>query len=77
MKPAQIKAIPRKIVDFRIDECCDWIAELECGHHQYVRHNPPWTNRHWVNTPQGRYEHLGQELECAACQATDETKTSK
>ena len=57
---------PSKIVDYHLDERFDWIADLECGHQQYVRHNPPWTNAHWVTTPQGRYEHLGYELQCLA-----------
>jgi len=58
---------PRRIIDFHLDERQDWVAELECGHHQHVRHNPPWTHRHWVTTPQGRFEHLGSELLCFAC----------
>ena len=43
MKPMQAKSvgIPRKIVDFHLDEDCEWVAELECGHQQQVRHNPP------------------------------------
>jgi hypothetical protein len=71
MKPMQAKSVgvPRKIVDFHLDINCDWIAELECGHEQHVRHNPPWTIHPWVTTPQGRLEHLGQELECTACLA--------
>ena len=42
MKPAQAKvaATMRKIVDFHLDENLDWVAELECGHQQHVRHNP-------------------------------------
>jgi len=45
MKPAQAKVAGtmRKIVDFHLDENLDWVAELECGHQQHVRHNPPWT----------------------------------
>jgi hypothetical protein len=70
MKPAQAKlpGMPRKILDFHLDEKGDWVAELECGHDQRVSHNPPWTNHRWVTTPQGRLEHLGKELECPACQ---------
>lgn len=64
---AQAEGIPRKIVDYHLDESLDWVADLECGHQQHVRHNPPWTNRHWVTTPQGRYAHLGYELPCLAC----------
>jgi hypothetical protein len=70
MKPAPAKSsgIPRKIIDFHLDENGDWVAELECGHDQPVSHNPPWTNHRWVTTPQGRLKHLGTELECPACQ---------
>jgi hypothetical protein len=71
MKPMQAKSVgvPRKILDFHLDASCDWIAELECGHEQHVRHNPPWTITPWVTTPQGRFEHLGQELDCTGCPA--------
>jgi hypothetical protein len=64
---AQIKGHLRKIVDFHLDNELDWVAEFECGHQQQVRHDPPWTNRHWVTTPQGRLAHLGHELNCSAC----------
>ena len=57
----------QKIVDFHMDESRDWVADLECGHQQHVRHNPPWIHRHWVTTPQGRLEHVGRELNCLAC----------
>jgi hypothetical protein len=69
MKPLQLHEarIPRKIVDYHLDESSDWVAELECGHQQHVRHNPPWNKRHWVTTPQGRLEHIGHYLSCAAC----------
>ncbi len=58
----------RKIVGFHQDEHSDWVAELDCGHNQHVRHNPPWTNRPWVVTPQGRLGHIGHELLCPACE---------
>jgi len=69
MNPSQTHAvdIPRKIIDFHLDEFFDWVADLECGDQQHVRHNPPWTNRHWVTTPQGRLEHIGQNLLCVTC----------
>jgi len=44
-----------------------WVAELECGHTQHVRHEPPFTLRPWAATPEGRAGRLGQSLECAAC----------
>jgi hypothetical protein len=64
---AQAVGLPRKIVDFHLGECCDWVADLECGHRQHVRHSPPWTIRHSVTTPEGRLEHIGYELPCLVC----------
>lgn len=57
----------RKIVGFRQDDAGDWIADLECGHSQHVRHNPPWMNRVWVTTAEGRASRIGTELQCAKC----------
>ncbi|MGB2623298.1 MAG: DUF3565 domain-containing protein, partial [Candidatus Acidiferrum sp.] len=56
---------------FHLDERQDWVAELECGHQQHVRHNPPWMSREWVTTAEGRAEHTGHELICVACAATE------
>jgi hypothetical protein len=50
-----------------MDDRRDWVAELECGHQQHVRHDPPYTHHHWVTTSQGRLEHIGQQLTCSAC----------
>ena len=33
---------------FHQDEQGDWVAELECGHGQHVRHRSPWELRPWV-----------------------------
>ena len=57
----------RKIVSFHQDEEQHWVARLDCGHNQHVRHNPPWTNRPWVVTPAGREAALGLELDCKKC----------
>ena len=57
----------QKIVDYHKDEEGDWVADLACGHTQHVRHNPPWTNRPWVTTREGRDRNLGAELECKDC----------
>jgi hypothetical protein len=67
--PAKTAGIPRKIVGFHQDEFLDWVADLECGHQQHVRHNPPWTTRHWVTTPEGRSDHVGWDLPCSLCDA--------
>jgi uncharacterized protein len=57
----------RRIVGFHLDEEGYWVAELECGHNQHVRHNPPWINRPWVVTPEGRAEALNEALPCRKC----------
>lgn len=57
----------RKITGFHLDELDDWVAELECGHNQHVRHDPPWVQRPWVVTPEGRAGVLGRELDCKKC----------
>ena len=68
--------ISRKIVGFHLDERQDWVAELECGHQQHMRHDPPWVRREWVMTAEGRMEHTGHELICVAC-ATVERRDSE
>ena len=56
------------IVGFHLDEENHWVAELACGHGQHVRHDPPWQNRPWVMTEQGRNEILGVLLDCKKCE---------
>jgi hypothetical protein len=60
-------AVEQRIVGFRQDVEQHWIAELECGHAQHVRHMPPWQVRPWVVTAEGRAAHLGTYLPCRAC----------
>ncbi len=57
----------RTIEGFHQDEEGDWVAELACFHNQHVRHNPPFFNRSWTATAQGRESMLGQPLECGRC----------
>jgi tellurite methyltransferase len=57
----------RRITDFTEDEAGVWVAVLECGHRQHVRHDPPWQNRPWVMTPAGRAGKLGAVLDCRTC----------
>jgi hypothetical protein len=57
----------KRIVGYQQDEELHWMAELECGHHQHLRHQPPWTNRPWVTAPEGRASHLGNMLDCKKC----------
>jgi hypothetical protein len=57
----------RRIVGFHQDEEHHWVADLECGHTQHVRHDPPWQVRPWVTTPEGRRGFLGATLNCVEC----------
>jgi hypothetical protein len=59
----------RRITGFREDGALHWIAELECGHGQHVRHRPPWEVRPWVLTEPTRNEKIGTTLNCLICQA--------
>ena len=60
-------AVPRAIVGFHQDEEAHWVADLDCGHTQHVRHDPPWQNRPWVATAGGRDTRIGTTLECVTC----------
>mgnify|MGYP000324306075 CR=1 FL=1 len=55
------------IVGYHIDEEGHWVAKLRCGHNQHVRHDPPWQNRLWVTTENGREQQLGLLLNCVKC----------
>ncbi|MDO6564281.1 DUF3565 domain-containing protein [Amphritea sp. 1_MG-2023] len=55
------------MIGFHLDEENDWVAELQCGHFQHVRHKPPFINRPWVVTPEGRASMLGVTLKCKKC----------
>jgi hypothetical protein len=55
------------IVGFHRDAEHHWVAELACGHNQHVRHDPPWTHRGWVESPEGRAKFLGSMLSCKKC----------
>jgi hypothetical protein len=57
----------RKIIGFDRDDEGDWRAELDCGHFQHVRHQPPLATREWILTEQGRREKLGFKLNCKKC----------
>lgn len=57
----------RAIVGFEKDDENHWRAELDCGHYQHVRHNPPLIRRKWVLSATGRREKIGALLECRKC----------
>ncbi|MGN6429358.1 MAG: DUF3565 domain-containing protein [Gaiellaceae bacterium] len=56
------------IVGFHLDAQGEWVAELACGHHQHVRHQPPFHVRPWVLEPEGRRRRLGTQLRCRLCE---------
>jgi tellurite methyltransferase len=58
----------RTITGYGVDAQGDWYATLDCGHLQHVRHNPPFIERPWVITKEGRAAHLGQRLNCVRCE---------
>jgi hypothetical protein len=60
-------AMDKRIVGFHEDDEHHWVAELECGHNQHVRHDPPWANRPWVVTRESRESALGRVLNCKKC----------
>lgn len=57
----------RTIVGYHLDEQADWVADLDCGHGQHVRHQPPMTSRPWVLTEEGRAQYIGTTLNCKKC----------
>ena len=60
------------IIGFHTDHESHWVAQLECGHFQHVRHNPPWMNRLWVTTHESRKAMLGYQLNCVKCDNGEE-----
>jgi hypothetical protein len=58
---------PRRIVGYHTDAENHWVADLECGHMQHVRHEPPLMQRRWVLTESGRQSHIGTTLNCLLC----------
>lgn len=57
----------RRITGFHQDDEGHWVAELSCGHGRHVRHQPPFRNRAWTQTAEGRTAMLGQPLACRKC----------
>jgi tellurite methyltransferase len=55
------------ITGFHTDAEAQWIAELACGHTQHMRHRPPWQERAWVLTDEGRAQRVGRAIDCPLC----------
>lgn len=62
----------QKITAFHQDEENHWVADLACGHSQHTRHDPPWMERPWVTTKEGRASRLNTELNCVRCDEAGE-----
>ncbi|HEY2377002.1 MAG TPA: DUF3565 domain-containing protein [Gemmatimonadaceae bacterium] len=62
-----IEVPARRIAGFHADEEQHWVAELECGHSIHMRHDPPWQNRPWVLTADGRARMVGATVACKQC----------
>jgi tellurite methyltransferase len=59
--------VRRAIDGFHEDDEGDWVAELACLHNQHVRHRPPFHERPWTTTAEGRASRIGAELDCPLC----------
>ncbi len=57
----------RSIVSFHLDPEGEWVAELDCGHRQHVRHRPPFQVRPWVLDEEERAARVGTPLNCPLC----------
>jgi tellurite resistance-related uncharacterized protein len=58
-----------RIRGFHQDDAGDWVAELGCGHGQHMRHRPPFEQRPWVTSEQGRAAKIDASIDCPLCDA--------
>jgi len=61
----------RSITGFHRDDEEHWVAELSCGHGQHVRHDPPFTERPWVQSRAEREARIGSALDCVRCDRSE------
>ena len=66
-----------RIVGYHQDEEQNWVAELSCGHHQHMRHRPPFSERPWVLTESGRAAKIGHPISCAQCAVEGPSRASR
>jgi tellurite resistance-related uncharacterized protein len=57
----------RKITEFHNDDEGDCYALLDCFHTRHFRHNPPFDDRPWTLTEDGRAAMVGEETNCVRC----------
>jgi hypothetical protein len=55
------------VTGFHQDAAGHWVAELERGHNQHVRHDPPWEERQWVTISEGQDSRIEMRLNCVKC----------
>jgi uncharacterized protein DUF3565 len=60
--------VEREIVGFQLDAQGEWVADLDCGHRQHMRHQPPFYPRPWLLEAEGRRRRLGTPLRCRLCE---------
>jgi tellurite resistance-related uncharacterized protein len=59
--------VQRPIAGYHTDAEGQWVAELSCGHGQHVRHEPPFLERPWVLSEEGRRSRIDTPLDCVRC----------
>jgi hypothetical protein len=57
----------RTITAFEPDDEGHFVALLDCGHRQHMRHRPLVDIRPWVLTEEGRAARIGAAIECVEC----------
>ncbi|MCM1983034.1 DUF3565 domain-containing protein [Lyngbya confervoides] len=57
----------RPITGFHLDEESHWVADLDCGHSQHMRHDPPFFSRPWVLSEPERRKMQGTAINCVRC----------
>lgn len=55
------------IISFQRESDTAWVAQLDCGHTQHIRHAPPFKLAPWVVGEQARAERIGALLPCPLC----------
>jgi tellurite methyltransferase len=61
------ESIERTVTGFRVDTDGDWVAVLDCHHGHHARHDPPWQERSWTQTEEGRQSMVGTTMGCPKC----------
>lgn len=67
----------RTITGFFKNDRDHWTAQLDCGHTQIIRHNPPWVNRRWVLREETRRQRVGTSINCKACDDAPGSRTEQ